>query len=46
MKESKCIYEPQHHAYDNDGVQDRLDASRHGDEAIHKPQQNTDYDQS
>jgi hypothetical protein len=45
MKESKHIQEPEHHYDDDDGVQDRLDAARHGDETIHQPQQNANYDQ-
>jgi hypothetical protein len=45
MNQSKYIQEPKHDYDDDDGVQDRLDASRHGDEAIHQPQQNADYDQ-
>jgi hypothetical protein len=45
MNQSKYIQEPEHHYDDDDGVQDRLDASCHGDEAIHQPQQNANYDQ-
>jgi hypothetical protein len=45
MKESKYIQEPQHYANDNDGVQDRLDASCHGNETIHQPQEDTNDDQ-
>ena len=45
MNQSKYIQEPKHDDDYDDGVQDRLDASRHGDEAIHQPQQNTDSDQ-
>jgi hypothetical protein len=45
MNKSKYIQQPEHHYDDYDGVQDRLDASRHGDEAIHQPQQNPNYDQ-
>jgi hypothetical protein len=45
MNQPKYIQEPEHHYDDDDGVQDRLDASRHGDETIHQPQQNANYDQ-
>ena len=45
MKKSEYIQKPQNQANDDDGVQDRLDASCHGDEAIHQPQQNANYDQ-
>jgi hypothetical protein len=46
MNQSKYIQEPEHHTDDYDGIQDRLDAARHGDEAIHQPQQNANYDQN
>jgi hypothetical protein len=45
VEQSKCIQEPQHHAYDHDRIQDGLDAACHGDEAIHEPQEDTNYDQ-
>jgi hypothetical protein len=45
MNQPKDIQEPENHRDDDDGVQNRLDAARHGDEAIHQPQQNADYDQ-
>ena len=45
MKESEYIQEPQHDADDHDGVQDGLDAARHGDEAVHQPQQDTHDDE-
>jgi hypothetical protein len=45
VEQSKYVEEPQHYANDDDSVQDRLDASGHGDETIHQPQQNADYDQ-
>jgi hypothetical protein len=45
VEQSKYVEEPQHHANDDDSIQDRFDASGHGDETIHQPQQNTDYDQ-
>jgi hypothetical protein len=45
VEQSKYIEEPQHHADDDDCVQDRLNAARHGYETIHQPQQNAHYDQ-
>jgi len=45
VKQSKYIQEPQHHADDHDCVQDRLDAACHGDEPIHQPQEDSNYDQ-
>ena len=46
MKESEYIQKPQDDPNDDDCVQDRLDAACHGDETIHEPQQNTNYDQN
>jgi len=45
MNDSENIEEPQNDANDDDGVQNGLDASRHGDETIHQPQQNANHDQ-
>jgi len=45
VEQSKYVEEPQHHANDHDGVQDRLDTACHGDETIHQPQQDSNYDQ-
>jgi len=45
MKKSEYIQKPQNQANDDDGVQDRLDASCHRDETIHQPQENTNDDQ-
>jgi hypothetical protein len=45
MNHSENIKQPQDHTNDHDSVQDRLDAARHGDEPIHKPQKNTNDDQ-
>ncbi len=45
MKESKDIQEPQNHANNHNGVQNRLEGRCHGDEAIHQPQQYTHHDQ-
>jgi hypothetical protein len=45
MKHSKNIQQPQNDANHDDRVQNGLDASRHGNETIHEPEQNPDYDQ-
>ena len=45
MKKSEHIQKPQNHANDHDCVQDRLDATCHGDESIHQPQEDADDDQ-
>jgi len=45
MNDSENIQQPQNDANHDDRVQNGLDASRHGDETIHQPQQNADYDQ-
>ena len=45
MEEPKHIQKPQDHPNDHDGIQDRLDGARHGHEAVHKPEQDTHYDQ-
>jgi hypothetical protein len=45
MNHSKYIQEPEHNNDDHDGVQDGLDASCHGNEAIHQPQEDAYYDQ-
>jgi hypothetical protein len=45
MKKSEYIQKPQNHANDDDGVQDRLDASCHGNETIHQPQKDAYDDQ-
>ena len=45
MKKSEYIQKPQNHADDDDGVQDRLDASCHRDETIHQPQEDANDDQ-
>jgi hypothetical protein len=46
MKESKNIQQPQDHGNDHDAVQNGLDLSLHGDEAIHQPQENTHNDKN
>ncbi len=45
MEQSKYVEEPDNDANDHDGVQDRLDASCHGDETIHQPQEDAHDDQ-
>jgi hypothetical protein len=45
VEQSKYVEEPQHHANDDDCVQDRLNASGHGDETIHQPQEDANDDQ-
>jgi len=46
VEQTKYIEEPQHHANDDDSVQDRLDTACHGNETIHQPQEdpNDDHD--
>jgi hypothetical protein len=46
VEQSKYVEEPQHDTNDHDGVQDGLNTACHGDEAIHQPQQNTNYDEN
>jgi hypothetical protein len=45
VEQSKYVEEPQHHANDDDGVQDGLNAACHGNETIHQPQQDANDDQ-
>ena len=45
VHESKDVQHPQDHADDDDGIQDRLDGTRHRYVAIDKPEENTDRDQ-
>jgi len=45
MKDSEYIQEPQHDSDHDNAVENGLDASGHGDEAIHEPQQNANDDQ-
>jgi hypothetical protein len=45
LQQPKDIQQPQHYGDYYDGVQDRLDGTRHGNETIHQPQQNSDNDQ-
>jgi len=46
VKQSKNIQQPQNHGNHYDAVQNSLDGSLHGDEAIHQPQKNTHHDQN
>jgi hypothetical protein len=39
VKNSKYSQEPNNHRYDDHSVEDRLNIRLHGDEAVHKPQQ-------
>jgi len=41
----KSVQEPQNHANNYDGIQDRLDGARHRDEAIDEPEENTNHNQ-
>jgi len=45
MKQAKDVEEPEYDGDDDDGVQDGLNAARHGDEAIHQPQEDAHDDQ-
>jgi hypothetical protein len=46
MKESKSVEQPHNYGNHYYAVQNRLDGRLHGDEAIHQPQQDTDYHQN
>jgi hypothetical protein len=46
MKDSKNVQEPQHNTNDHDCVQNGLDRSLHGYEAVDQPKQNTHHDQN
>lgn len=45
VHESKDIEQPQNHADDDDGIQDRLDGTGHRYEVIDEPEENTDRNQ-
>jgi hypothetical protein len=45
MKQSKDIQEPQNYEDDRDGVQDRLDGSRHRDVTVNQPEEDPNHDQ-
>jgi hypothetical protein len=44
LKEAEDIQDPENDRNHNNAIQDGLDGSLHGDEAIHQPQQNTHHD--
>jgi hypothetical protein len=44
MQESENIHEPQNHGDNYNRIQDRFDRSRHRDETVHQPEQNTHHD--
>jgi hypothetical protein len=46
IKQSKDIEDPENHGDDYDTVQNRLDGSLHGNEAIHQPQEDTHHDEN
>jgi len=45
-EKAKDIQQPQNNSDHNDTVEDRLDSALHGDEAVHKPQQDADRNQN
>ena len=45
VKEAEDIEEPEHHGDDDHAIENRLDVALHGDEAIHKPEQNAHDDE-
>jgi hypothetical protein len=46
MKQPEDIQQPQDDCDDYDAIQNGLDRSLHGDEAIHQPQQDTNYNEN
>ena len=46
MEQPSNIKDPQNHGNDHDAVQNRLDGSLHGNEAIHQPQEDTHHDEN
>jgi hypothetical protein len=46
MEESEDIQDPQDYSDNHYAIQDRLDRSLHGDEAVHQPQEETYYDKN
>jgi hypothetical protein len=46
MGQSKNIQKPYHHGNDDNGIQNRLYRSRHGNESVDEPEQNTNHDQN
>jgi hypothetical protein len=45
MKDSEYIQEPQHNADHDNSVEYGFDTSGHGNEPIHQPQEESNYDQ-
>ena len=45
MEEPKYIEQPYDHSDNHDPVEDRLDRSLHGDEAVNQPEQHSDGDE-
>jgi len=45
-KKSKYIQEPEHHNDHNNGIQNGLNRSLHGNESVNQPEQNTHDDQN
>jgi len=45
MKQAENVHQPQNHGDDHDTIQDGLDGSLHGDEAIHQPQEDTHHEE-
>jgi hypothetical protein len=46
IKQAKDVEDPENHGDDHDTIQNRLDSSLHGNEAIHQPQEDTHHDQN
>jgi len=46
MKQTENIQEPQNYGDNHDAVQNGLDGSLHGNEAIHQPQKNPHHDEN
>jgi hypothetical protein len=45
MNQPEYVQEPKHDHNNHHRVQNGLDASGHGDKAIHEPEQNSNYDE-
>jgi hypothetical protein len=43
IEEPKYLQKPQYDGDNDNAIQDALDLTLHGDEAVHQPQQQTDY---
>jgi hypothetical protein len=46
MKQPENIQQPQDNRNDHDAIQNGLDRSLHGDEAIYQPQEDTHHDEN